>query len=97
MVELDGGPVFRLKYDDGSEYKMKENLIISTGDLSDADGFYALANYAKSNADVIFIMNYPAYLNVSEESTLEKEGEQAYGLGYEYNASTYFDKSNLLL
>lgn len=39
------------------------NLIITTGDISDVDGFYALAKYAETGADVIFIMNYPAYFD----------------------------------
>lgn len=38
-------------------------LIISTGDVSDVDGFYALAEYAKTGADCLFIMNYPAYVD----------------------------------
>jgi len=38
------------------------SLIITTGDISDADGFICLADYAKNtNADILFIMNYPAY------------------------------------
>lgn len=40
-----------------------KKLIITTGDISDVDGFIALAEYAKSGADVLFIMNYPAYLH----------------------------------
>ena len=37
-------------------------LIISTGDISDVDGLFALAEYCKTGSDVLFIMNYPAYL-----------------------------------
>lgn len=38
------------------------SLIITTGDISDADGFICLADYAKhTDADILFIMNYPAY------------------------------------
>lgn len=39
------------------------NLIISTGDASDADGFLSVALYAKTNADLLFIMNLPAVYN----------------------------------
>jgi hypothetical protein len=44
------------------------NLIISTGDISDVDGFYALMEYAKTDADVLFIMNYPGYIEGSHPS-----------------------------
>ena len=37
-------------------------LIITSGDVSDVDGFLALAEYAKTGADVLYTMNYPAYL-----------------------------------
>jgi len=38
------------------------SLIITTGDISDADGFICLADYAKNTeANILFIMNYPAY------------------------------------
>lgn len=38
-------------------------LIISTGDISDADGFLGLSEYAlKTTSDILFIMNYPAFL-----------------------------------
>ena len=43
-------------------------LIISSGDISDPDGFYAIAQYAKTGADVLFVMNYPAYLKEEENS-----------------------------
>jgi hypothetical protein len=56
------------------------NLIISTGDISDVDGFFALAEYAKTGADVVFIMNYPAYLQ-------DIEIENEIGLGYSYGSS----------
>lgn len=40
----------------------QKKLIITTGDVSDVDGFIALAQYARTGANVMFIMNYPAYL-----------------------------------
>ena len=54
-----------------------KKLIISTGDISDVDGFYALMEYAKTDADVLFIMNYPGYVEGSHES--------GYGLGFNFN------------
>jgi len=46
----------------------KKKLIISSGDISDADGFYAISQYAKdTDADVLFIMNYPAYMNTDKD------------------------------
>lgn len=66
----------------------ERKLIISTGDISDVDGFYALARYARSGADVLFIMNYPAYLGI-------KNGvspiENALGQGYVYDTKTMLD------
>lgn len=35
-------------------------LIITTGDASDADGFISVAMYARTGADLMFIMNLPA-------------------------------------
>jgi hypothetical protein len=63
--------------------KGSENLIITTGDISDVDGFLALAVYAKSGADVIFIMNYPAYINEHNDTEIENSP----GLGFKYNSS----------
>ena len=65
-----------------------KQLIISSGDISDVDGFFALAEYAKTGADVLYVMNYPAYLDVNPS---EAEGDAAYeslhpGLGYKYSA-----------
>ena len=44
-----------------------KKYIITTGDVTDFDGFLTLPLYkmaaAKHNCDVIFIMNYPAYMN----------------------------------
>lgn len=59
-------------------------LIITTGDISDVDGFFALAEYAKTGADVMFVMNYPAYLNCFNETCRSKGS----GLGYAYSAKT---------
>ena len=70
-------------------------LIISTGDVSDVDGFYALAEYAKSGADCLFIMNYPAYVDVKTPAPM-KNGESgllASGLGYQYPAQDLLTKN----
>ena len=49
------------------------SLIITTGDISDADGFICLADYAKhTDADILFIMNYPAYFNFYYEKEHEE-------------------------
>ena len=63
-------------------------LIVSQGDISDVDGFFALAEYAKTGADVFYVMNYPAYLGVKpEESVPDADYEKAHpGLGYKYSA-----------
>lgn len=46
-----------------TQQRRRTSLIITTGDISDVDGFYALAEYAKTGADCMFIMNYPAYMD----------------------------------
>jgi hypothetical protein len=78
----------------GPQYSPSKSLIISTGDISDIDGFYALAQYATTEADVLFIMNYPAYLGSGMNSS---EDAKASGLGYEYDTSLYLKYSNILL
>jgi hypothetical protein len=65
-----------------------KKLIISTGDISDVDGFYALAEYAASGSDVLFIMNFPAYLSYEGEYV-----ECAAGLGYKYGLEFYLKES----
>ena len=93
-------------------------LIISSGDISDVDGFLALAEYSKvrmlllnvaiyllhhievlylsncvyietlwipkTGADVIFVMNYPAY--IGEETADESYHIHHPGLGYKYTS-----------
>ena len=64
----------------------KRKLIINSGDISDADGFYAIAKYAKdTDADVLFIMNYPGYMQMQGIES----GVQSQGLGYRYDTGTY--------
>ena len=66
------------------------SLIVSTGDICDVDGLLALALYARSKADLLFIMNYPAYIGV-QNGTPEKEND--HGLGYTYDTTTFLNKS----
>ena len=47
-------------------------LIISTGDASDADGFLAIALYARTGADLLFIMNLPATYDPKRVDGLSK-------------------------
>ena len=47
---------------------MSRSYIVTTGDISDFDGFLSFPLYRKAaakmgNCDVVFIMNYPAYMN----------------------------------
>ena len=60
-------------------------LIISTGDISDVDGFYALMEYAKTGADVLFIMNYPGYVEGSSHPTED-------GLGFNFNSQQIINR-----
>ena len=68
-------------------------LIISTGDVSDVDGFFALAHYATTDADVCFVMNYPGYMGVApaDELTVAQSEEKHYGKGYSYSAKTFIE------
>jgi len=71
-----------------SAFRKSNNLIISTGDISDIDGFLALNKYATSGADCLFIMNFPAYIN-TEYSEPEFEAKNP-GLGFKYSAANAF-------
>jgi len=62
-------------------------LIVSSGDISDVDGFFAIAEYAKTGADLLFVMNYPAYLGDGRVA-----GVCEYGLGYVYSAEKVFNR-----
>jgi len=68
-------------------------LIVSSGDISDVDGLYALAKYAVTGADVVFVMNYPAYLGVSTYVTGEASDPDVLGpgRGYLYNTESYLN------
>lgn len=64
----------------------KEKLIITTGDLSDADGFMALATYAKTGADALYILNYPAFFCQGDNANFDKEEK---GLGFMFSVDTF--------
>jgi hypothetical protein len=68
-------------------------LITHAGDMGDVDGFYALAEYAKTGADVLFILNYPAYFNVEYSNALQTEN--AHGLGYTYSTHSVLEVTRL--
>lgn len=68
------------------------NLIITTGDTSDADGFIALAQYAKSGADVCFFINLPYVYNPKNNNgpknpnnpnDPKEQKKNNFGLGYD--------------
>ena len=69
-----------------SSSEISERLIISTGDISDVDGFCALAEYARTGADVLFVMNYPAYIG---RPAAEQCTECDTGLGYNYGITQF--------
>lgn len=74
-----------------SSNQATKNLIVTTGDISDVDGFFALAEYASTGADVVFVMNYPAYLNdnLKIEKNAHPIGEIQNGLGFDYDQMEY--------
>jgi len=66
-----------------------KTLIVVTGDTSDVDGFQELAYYFKhTNADVMFIMNYPQYVSL-EKGVKDAVAGDPYrgelGRGYKYD------------
>jgi hypothetical protein len=65
-----------------------KNLIISTGDISDVDGFFALAKYAMTGADVLFVMNYPAWVGCDRV-----DKKLANGLGYTYTCNEFMQRN----
>ena len=71
-----------------------QSLIITTGDISDIDGFLALAEYCKTGSDVLFVMNYPAYIGVSEAAGYAKFAESNPGLGYKYSAKKVLGRTD---
>lgn len=81
----------------GGTIESGSKVIITTGDISDVDGWYALAEYAKTDADVIFIMNYPAYLsntppifdNCISNLSQELKEKAELGLGFNYTQEEY--------
>ena len=73
--------------------KMSTDLIISSGDISDVDGLFAVAQYAKTGADVLFVMNYPAYLS-GTGSNLGPRGGPFSGLGYNYSTECFLSNSD---
>ena len=77
-----------------SSSKSKRKLIISSGDISDVDGFFALAEYAKTGADVVFVMNYPAYISVSEADCDAEWAAKNPGLGYKYGAKQVLNRED---
>jgi ankyrin repeat protein len=62
-----------------------KKLIISTGDISDVDGLFALAEYRKTGADVLFIMNFPAYIGISAAASDVSYEAKNPGLGFKYS------------
>ena len=79
---------------DGSAAQSRK-LIISTGDVSDVDGFMALAEYARTGLDVLFVMNYPAYIGVAPDDIDGDYAEKNPGKGYRYSATQVLKTSTL--
>ena len=90
IAENDGkeSSKLRVRVSPRTVNRNRKSLIVSTGDISDIDGFFALAQYAKTGSDVLFVMNYPAYINVSEDRVDTKFDSLNPGLGYMYNAKS---------
>ena len=84
---------------------LPKGYIITTGDISDFDGFLALPLYyqkaAQDGLDVVFVMNYPAYFrkeyNVDDhvvEPSADDMSKNAFkraelGLGYTYGHAAF--------
>ena len=74
----------------GIKTNTERGLIIDSGDISDVDGLFALAQYAKTGNDVLFVMNYPAYLNLPIDQEYK---ELEFGLGYEYGLKRVLEET----
>jgi hypothetical protein len=71
-----------------SNLPANKNLIITTGDISDVDGFFALAKYALTGADVLFVMNYPAWVGCERS-----DNRLADGLGFTYTCNEFMRRN----
>ena len=70
-----------------------KDIILSSGDISDVDGFFALAEYARSGASCVFIMNYPQFLDpsIDEDMTQSRNDD---GLGFTYGVNAISPNKN---
>ena len=59
---------------------INKKLIITCGDISGIDGFISVALYARTGADLIFIMNLPQ----SYDPSIARDKQPPYGLGFNY-------------
>ena len=66
-----------------------------TGDISDVDGFMAIAEYARAEASVVFVMNYPAYVGVGPGDADPGYAEANPGLGYRYSAAQVLTRARI--
>jgi len=68
-----------------------KDVIITTGDITDADGFIAFAEYVKnSDADIIYILNYPAFLHYNSYKNVDNDKDDIY-LGFTYGLGEYLE------
>ena len=70
----------------------KDKLIISSGDISGIDGFMSVALYARTGADLMFIMNLLKPYN----NEIINSGRQAYGLDFDYKKGKARDATKLV-
>jgi hypothetical protein len=80
---------YRKLYELHNPRKPETNVILSSGDISDVDGFFALAEYARSGASCVFIMNYPQFLDPSIDAA-EPETRNEDGLGFTYGVNEVY-------
>ena len=75
------------KYDKGTG-----KLIITCGDISGIDGFISVALYARTGADLIFIMNLPQ----SYDPSIARGEQPPYGLGFNYKKGNEGDATKIV-
>ena len=66
--------------------------MVSAGDVSDVDGLFAVAEYSKTGADLLYVMNYPAYVAVGAAERDRDYAERNPGLGYRYGARDVLER-----
>ena len=70
-------------------FGFRRQLVVSSGDISDIDRFLALAEYAKTGIDLVFVLNFPSYVDILEDDASHEAANL--GLGFKYSSKHVFE------